>query len=196
MTEPLLTFEHFVKNYSVLGEYYNQEPSTDGMMLVYKALSNHCKYITNDMFSYAIEKAMLRCKFMPRVDDILHELLEKDPRGLPKAPDIDIRYADSYQQGIYHKWKNNHDKALMDASYSESTFRAERIKEIPNLLPLSQEKMLHTADGYKPYEPLPYKQDDVITLGNCRLCPSLTSNEKQQLYLEMDSIKAIGPSKT
>lgn len=176
MNKIYLDFDHFVKMYSVLGEYFNAAQSTPAMTLVYKALINHCPYITNEMFSYAVEKSLLRCKFLPKISDLLEELFERDRSGLPKAPDIDPRFADSYQMSQYNNWKNNCDKALLTAPLSNTHFRQDRIAEIPNLLPLPESKLSINN----------YECDDVVNLSNCRLCPSLTFKQKQSIFSSGD----------
>jgi len=127
-----LTLDHFVKVHEMLAGYYGGTvPNIMGCTLAYKALRQAAPNMTNEQLDWAVMQAMTRCKFMPRIPDLMEELYERTEENLPKLPDIDPIYADSYQQGIYYRAVSERNKAKASAPFDPCTYKIDR--EIPGV---------------------------------------------------------------
>ena len=131
-----LTLDHFVKVHEMLAGYYGGTvPNIMGCTLAFKALQQAAPNMTNEQLDYAVMQAMTRCKFMPRIPDLMEELYERNEEHLPKLPDIDPNYADSYQQGIYYRALSERNKAKINAPFNPEKYRDDRSYDIPGILP-------------------------------------------------------------
>ena len=131
-----LTVEHFLQAHEMMAGYYGtQAPDLKGVALAFKALLATAPWITQEQFDWALERAVGRCKFHPRVPDFLEELYERDCSALPDMPDIDPRYADEYQLGVYHRAAAQRDKLLERAGFNGELFRRDHLGQIPGTLP-------------------------------------------------------------
>ena len=134
-----LTLDHFVKVHEMLAGYYGcTVPNIMGCTLAFKALRQAAPNMTNEQLDYAVMQAMTRCKFMPRIPDLMEELYERDEEHLPKLPDIDPNYADSYQQGIYYRALSERNKAKISAPFDPEVYRRDRVEDmvIPGVMHL------------------------------------------------------------
>lgn len=130
-----LTVEHFLQAHEMMAGYYGtQAPDLKGVALAFKALLATAPWITQEQFDWALERAVGRCKFHPRVPDFLEELYERDYSNLPAMPDIDPRYADEYQLGIYHRAAAQRDKLLERAGFDGECFRHDLLGQIPGTI--------------------------------------------------------------
>lgn len=130
-----LTLDHFVKVHEMLAGYYGGTvPNIMGCTLAFKSLQQAAPNMTNEQLDYAVMQAMTRCKFMPRIPDLMEELYERDEEHLPKLPDIDPQYADSYQQSTYYRALSERNKAKVNAPFDPDRYRQERIGDIPGIV--------------------------------------------------------------
>lgn len=111
----ILTADHFLSAYTTLGGLFAQQPTTDGCMLAYTAIMTIAPQLTADAFDWAICRATATCRFMPRPVDILGFIFERSTDSLPPLPDIDLRFADAYSQGVYYRALAARQKALETA---------------------------------------------------------------------------------
>jgi hypothetical protein len=129
-----LNLDHFLKVHEMLASYYGtQAPTLPGVTLAYQSLMSECPELTSAQFDYAVKKAVAHCRFHPRVHDFMSELFEPDLSAGPSMPDIDPRYADSYQLNTYYAAKARLDKYAETAPLNPKSFRLDRAHEIPEL---------------------------------------------------------------
>ena len=146
----ILDLDHFLKAHEMLASYYGtQAPSLPGITLAYKSMMQEAPEMTVQQFDYALQKTIVRCRFHPRVLDFLEELYEPDMSNAPAMPDIDPRYADSYQLSVYHKASAAWDKYKLTAPRDTKIFRYDRSDEIPGLPPRSY-SFLDASEGDRP----------------------------------------------
>lgn len=134
-----LTIEHFLQVHELLAGYYGtQSPTLQGVAIAYKALKGQCPSLTAEQFDFAVSKALTTCRFHPRLADLLDVLFEKDTSSLPALPDIDVRYADSYQQNVFYQACNTRDKLAKDCPPNTRYFRNELLGQIPGTTPVDR----------------------------------------------------------
>ena len=130
----VLSLDHFLKVHEMLASYYGtQAPTLPGVTLAYQSMMKEQPKLTTAQFDYALQKAVVRCKFHPRVADFFEELFEPDMSNAPAMPDIDPRYADSYQLSTYYRAAAANDKYRLTAPRNTNVFRDDRWHEIPGL---------------------------------------------------------------
>ena len=128
----VLSLDHFLKVHEMLASYYGtQAPTLPGVTLAYQSMMSECPELTAAQFDYAVKKAVVHCRFHPRVHDFMSELFERDLSAGPSMPDIDPRYADGYQLSTYYAAKARLDKYAETAPLDPQCFRHDRRKEIP-----------------------------------------------------------------
>ena len=143
----ILDLDHFLKAHEMLASYYGtQAPSLPGITLAYKSMMQEAPEMTVEQFDYALQKTIVRCRFHPRVLDFLEELYEANMSNAPAMPDIDPKYADSYQLSVYHKAAAAQEKYKLTAPRDTKAFRSDRHHEIPNLPP-SNYSFLDSPEG-------------------------------------------------
>ena len=147
----ILDLDHFLKAHEMLASYYGtQAPSLPGITLAYKSMMQEAPDMTVEQFDYALQKTIVRCRFHPRVLDFLEELYEPDMSNAPAMPDIDPRYADSYQLSVYHKAAAAWDKYKLTAPRNTKIFRDDRWHEIPGLPANKWATPLSPSEGDRP----------------------------------------------
>ena len=130
-----LSLDHFVKVHEMLAGYYGGTvPNIMGCTLAFKSLQQAAPNMTNEQLDFAVMQAMTRCKFMPRIPDLMEELYERDEEHLPKLPDIDPNYADSYQQSTYYRALSERNKAKANAPFNPGKYREDRVGDIPGVV--------------------------------------------------------------
>ena len=128
-----LTLDHFIKVHEMLAGYYGGTvPNVMGCTLAFKALQQAAPNMTNGQLDYAVMQAMTRCKFMPRIPDLMEELYQRNEENLPQLPDIDPNMCDSYQQGIYYRALSDRNKAKTTAPFDPDRYRDDR--DIPGIV--------------------------------------------------------------
>jgi hypothetical protein len=110
-----LTPEHFASAMRMVAETYNAPISVDGLAMLYRAMLKQAPSMTAELFDYGLQQAICSCRFMPRLVDILEACYERSTADLPKMPDIDPRYANEHQQGIYYRALDARNRALASA---------------------------------------------------------------------------------
>ena len=143
----VLSLDHFLKVHEMLASYYGtQAPTLPGVTLAYQSMMSECPELTAAQFDYAVKKAVVHCRFHPRVHDFMAELFERDLSAGPSMPDIDPRYANSYQLQTYYAAKARLDKYAETAPLNPKHFRKDRFNEIPEL-PSSSYSVLNEASS-------------------------------------------------
>ena len=147
MTE--LTIEHFLKVHEMLASYYGaQSPTLPGVTLAFRALKNACPALSAEQFDWAVSDSLLRCKFHPRLSDFMESLFDKDLSSLPALPDIDPRYADSYQLNILHRAENENRKAAANCPLLTTHFRVDRLGQIPGTSPVDRHSFAPSVEEW------------------------------------------------
>lgn len=147
MTE--LTVEHFLKVHELLAGYYGtQSPTLQGVAIAFKALKEQCPSLTAEQFDFAVSKALTTCRFHPRLADLLEVLFDKDTSSLPALPDIDPRYADSYQQSTYYNAVNLNNKLAQHCPPNTTFFKKELLGQIPGTQPLEPNRLAPTVEEW------------------------------------------------
>lgn len=147
MTE--LTVEHFLQVHEMLASYYGtQSPTLPGVALAFKTLKQRCPHLTAEQFDWAVSEALMRCRFHPRLSDFMESLFERDLSELPALPDIDPRYADSYQQSIYYRAVSDRNKAAASCPYSTTMFKHDRLGQIPGTTQLSKHAIAPSVEEW------------------------------------------------
>jgi hypothetical protein len=111
MAKPL-TLDHFLAAHDLMARYYGQKTDTAGFTAAHRALMATAPDMTAELFDWAMQRCMTRCRWMPRLADILQEAYLPDESRLPALPDIDPKFADPYQQGVYWRALSVRQKAL------------------------------------------------------------------------------------
>lgn len=123
MTE--LTATHFAQAWKGLAGFYGKQADSLGCSMAYTALKAAAPDLPAAAFDFGIGQAMLRCRFMPSLAEVLLAVFEPDERALPALPDIDPKYADSYQLGIYQRAEAEREKARQSAPPDVTRYRAD-----------------------------------------------------------------------
>lgn len=147
MTE--LTIEHFLKVHEMLAGYYGtHSPKLEGVAIAFKALKDQVPSLTAEQFDFAVSRALTTCRFHPRLADLLDVLFDKDRSSLPALPDIDVRYADSYQQNVYYQAVNNNNKLAANCPPNTNYFRDELLGQIPGTTAVGRHSLAPSVEEW------------------------------------------------
>ena len=127
-----LSSSHFSAGYGLLLDYFGRTNQAQTIAAVFHILMTKDPSLTSEQFDYMIQECMLNCTFMPKLNEMLLQLYEQDTSKAPALPDIDPRYADSYQQSTYWRAVDRQEKWLAANQIPDlQTYRAD--KQIPGI---------------------------------------------------------------
>ncbi len=118
-----LTATHFARAWKGLAGLYGRQTDALGCSMAFAALKAAAPHMPAEAFDFGVAQAMLRCRFMPSLAEVLLAVFEPDESSLPALPDIDPAFADSYQLGIYQRAQAERLKALQSAPPDTSRYR-------------------------------------------------------------------------
>jgi hypothetical protein len=121
----VLSPETFIDVWSAVAESFGRPASDRGSEWLYTCLIEAVPNLPELVFMYAAKTATQSCRFMPTLADLLDAICERDATALPPLPDIDPRYANEFQQGVYYRALAERDKALKTAPHDTTRFKPE-----------------------------------------------------------------------
>lgn len=118
-----LTASHFAKAWKGLAGLYGKQTDSLGCSMAFAALKGAAPNMPAEAFDFGVAQAMLSCRFMPSLAEVLLAVFEPDEGSLPALPDIDPAYADAYQLGVYQRAQVERLKALHTAPPDTTRYR-------------------------------------------------------------------------
>jgi hypothetical protein len=119
----------FAAGYSVLLDYFARTQDDSTIAFVFSTLKKLDPNLSRRQWEFIVQKSLVSFTFMPRLNDLLGLIYKRDFSGMPSLPDIDPRYADSYQQNIYEqakqaqaKWLASTPVRLLIGNYGSAQF--------------------------------------------------------------------------
>lgn len=120
-----MTLDQFAAIWDAVAASYGQASSIEGAKWSFLCLMEAAPDLPYEAFLFGARQATISSRFRPTVADLLRHIFEADESKLPALPDIDPKYADSYQLGIYHRAEAEREKARQAAPPDVTRYRSD-----------------------------------------------------------------------